>query len=153
MYPTLVRTCITTFTSLPTANSRRASSIVRCYATHRGSLDSSPLSQSLDQNRGTTPRSRDSVGPFQLGLSQPSAVYEEVKPWSELSKTGKGQRTQTIFMIIFLTFSEHSRTSDSEDHKSHRDITGCWAISLACLFAHIGTVLLKLAYSATQSSL
>ena len=70
----------------------------RRYATHRdtptyaqpGLSKSSLLSQALDQKqRGS--RREDTVGPFQLGLSQPSSNEGSAKKWSELSPKGKGQ--------------------------------------------------------------
>ena len=74
---------------------------VRCsryYATHRdpptyvqaGVGSSSLLSQALDQKKRGF-RGEDSVGPFQLGLSQPSFGEGTTKKWSELSPKGKGQ--------------------------------------------------------------
>jgi hypothetical protein len=84
--------------------------IYRQYATHREATShthprvnsSSLLSQALNQKHRTL-RREDSVGPFQLGLSQPS--YDEVssKKWSELSPKGKGQSFKhVIMMTIFL---------------------------------------------------
>jgi import inner membrane translocase subunit TIM21 len=70
----------------------------RYYATRRDTPayaqssvgTSSLLSQALDQKqRGA--RREDSVGPFQLGLSQPSFSEGTAKKWSELSPKGKGQ--------------------------------------------------------------
>ena len=69
----------------------------RYYATRRdtptytqpGVGTSSLLTQALDQKqRGA--RRNDSVGPFQLGLSQPSFNEGAAKKWSELSPKGKG---------------------------------------------------------------
>lgn len=66
----------------------------RKYATHRQATESSSLlSQSLDTgNRANQRRQNgDSVGPFQLGVSQSSLGQKEnVKKWSELSTGGKG---------------------------------------------------------------
>lgn len=58
----------------------------RTYATHKDHSPSSLLSQQFDQRKSS--RSTDSVGPFQLGIVQPST--QKVKKWSELSTGGKG---------------------------------------------------------------
>jgi len=84
----------------------------RHYATHRdsptyvqpGVSSSSLLSQALDQKqRGS--RREDSVGPFQLGLSQPSSGQGTQKKWSELSPKGKAMRatarTTNLTVILF----------------------------------------------------
>jgi len=84
----------------------------RHYATHRdtptyaqpGSSKSSLLSQALDQKqRGA--RREDTVGPFQLGLSQPSFNKGTAKKWSELSPKGKAARatarTTNLTVILF----------------------------------------------------
>jgi len=65
---------------------------------------SSLLSQALDQKqRGA--RRNDSVGPFQLGLSQPSFNEGTAKKWSELSPKGKAARatarTTNLTVILF----------------------------------------------------
>lgn len=80
----------------------------RRYATRRDNLDFSEpgslLSHSLDTNRSEA--KHDTVGPFQLGLSQ-SALRkgEKVPKWSELSAGGKVLRTTartTNFGVILL---------------------------------------------------
>lgn len=58
----------------------------RTYATHQDHSPSSLLSQQFEQRK--TSRNADSVGPFQLGIVQPST--QKVKKWSELSNGGKG---------------------------------------------------------------
>ena len=83
--------------------------IHRQYATHREGTthahprvnSSSLLSQALNQKQRTL-RREDSVGPFQLGLSQPS--YDEVssKKWSELSPKGKGQSSKHLIMVTLF---------------------------------------------------
>ncbi|KAL1738380.1 hypothetical protein HDZ31DRAFT_78414, partial [Schizophyllum fasciatum] len=72
---------------------------LRRYATHgSGRVNSSnpdglnmstahTFSQTLDQRQRARTR-KDTVGPFQLGLSQPAA-QEGVRPWSQLSVGGK----------------------------------------------------------------
>ena len=83
--------------------------IYRQYATHRDapsnthpSLNSSSLlSQALNQKQRKFGR-EDSVGPFQLGLSQPSYDDGSSKKWSELSPKGKGQSFNRI--IVATTF-------------------------------------------------
>ena len=65
----------------------------RRYATRRDNLDFSEpgslLSHSLDTNRSEA--KHDTVGPFQLGLSQAALRKgEKVPKWSELSTGGKG---------------------------------------------------------------
>ncbi|TRM60142.1 TIM21-domain-containing protein [Schizophyllum amplum] len=73
----------------------------RRYATQRDGLNTSnqdglnmstasSFSQTLDQRQRARTR-RDTVGPFQLGLSQPAA-QEGVKPWSQLNAGGKAMR-------------------------------------------------------------
>ncbi len=80
----------------------------RHYATHRdnpqpGLSTSSLLSQALDQKqRGV--RREDTVGPFQLGLSQPSFNGGTAKKWSELSPKGKGQSLTLPYDEIFKDF-------------------------------------------------
>ncbi|TFY65918.1 hypothetical protein EVG20_g5169 [Dentipellis fragilis] len=65
----------------------------RTFATQRDPVPSSLLSQALDQKQRAARRD-DSVGPFQLGLSQQSfGGDEKVKKWSELSTGGKVLRT------------------------------------------------------------
>jgi mitochondrial import inner membrane translocase subunit TIM21 len=82
----------------------------RHYATHRdapiyqqpGVGSSSLLSQALDKKeRGF--RREDSVGPFQLGLSQPSFDNGTAKKWSELSPKGKGQSLSSVFAATNLS--------------------------------------------------
>ncbi len=83
--------------------------IYRQYATHREApsnthprVDSSSLlSQALDQKQRRF-RKEDSVGPFQLGLSQSSYGDGSSKKWSELSPKGKGQSFKHI--IVVTTF-------------------------------------------------
>lgn len=83
----------------------------RHYATHRdtptyaqpSSSTSSLLSQALDQKqRGV--RREDTVGPFQLGLSQPSFNKGTTKKWSELSPKGKGQSITLPYEALFMDF-------------------------------------------------
>ncbi|KAG5648213.1 hypothetical protein DXG03_006168 [Asterophora parasitica] len=66
----------------------------RKYVTYKDAEPQpSPLSHSLDTKQRAVPRG-DSVGPFQLGLAQPSLRKgERVKKWSELSPGGKVIRT------------------------------------------------------------
>ncbi|RDB29657.1 Mitochondrial import inner membrane translocase subunit tim21 [Hypsizygus marmoreus] len=76
----------------------------RKYATHRDAESSSLLSQSLDTRQRAVP-TRDSVGPFQLGLAQSSLKRgEKVKKWSELSTGGKVMRTtvRTTNLTVIL---------------------------------------------------
>ncbi|KAI0050714.1 hypothetical protein FA95DRAFT_1555434 [Auriscalpium vulgare] len=89
---------------------RRIPRRLRTYATHRdaGGFQPSPtsslLSQALDQKQRGSQKS-DSVGPFQLGLSQPSFGEGDVKKWSELSTGGKAMRATartTNFTVILL---------------------------------------------------
>jgi mitochondrial import inner membrane translocase subunit TIM21 len=58
----------------------------RSYATHKDHSPSSLLSPQFEQRKAG--RSADSVGPFQLGIVQPST--QKVKKWSDLSTGGKG---------------------------------------------------------------
>ncbi|KAI3622131.1 tim21-like mitochondrial-like [Moniliophthora roreri] len=75
----------------------------RSYATHRDSIGSSALSQSLDtKQQGFRPN--QSVGPFQLASGSIHST-ERVKKWSELSTAGKikrtGARTSNLAVIVF----------------------------------------------------
>ena len=73
--------------------------------THPRVNSSSLLSQALNQKQRTL-RREDSVGPFQLGLSQPSYDDGSSKKWSELSPKGKGQSFgHLIIMTIFRTIT------------------------------------------------
>lgn len=82
----------------------------RHYATHRdaptypqpGVGSSSLLSQALDQKQKGF-RREDSVGPFQLGLSQPSYDHGTAKKWSELSPKGKGQSFSAIIVVTNIS--------------------------------------------------
>lgn len=97
--------------------------IYRQYATHReehshthpGVNSSSLLSQALNQKQRRL-RREDSVGPFQLGLSQPSYDDGSSKKWSELSPKGKGQSSKHIFMVttfrMFLAIRATARTTN-----------------------------------------
>ncbi|TDL28783.1 hypothetical protein BD410DRAFT_893722 [Rickenella mellea] len=79
----------------------------RHYATHRDALPSSSsvLSQTLDQKHKSA-RGRDTVGPFTLGLIQPSLGDEApVKKWDELSRGEKVARTaarSTNYTVILF---------------------------------------------------
>jgi len=92
-----------------------AANCSRRYATHRntptyaqpGSSASSLLSQALDQKqRGA--RREDTVGPFQLGLSQPSFNEGTAKKWSELSPKGKGQPFTLPDVEYFADFDSNA---------------------------------------------
>ncbi|TEB39346.1 hypothetical protein FA13DRAFT_1725330 [Coprinellus micaceus] len=68
----------------------------RTFATHRDDLDfstrGSPLSNTLDSKRGAEPK-HESVGPFQLGLSQQALrTGKKIPKWSELDTKGKALR-------------------------------------------------------------
>jgi len=77
----------------------------RTYASGQGT-PSSLLSSALDQKQRTSHSSReDSVGPFQLGISQAALKRgEKAKRWSELSVGGKvlrtTQRTTNLTVIL-----------------------------------------------------
>jgi hypothetical protein len=102
MIPTIMRQAFLRLTHLPclTCVSRHrprlaVALVARKYATHRDQLPSSLLTNVLDQKAGSTQR-EDSVGPFQLGLGQPSfGKDEKVRKWSELSTGGKGAQCIT----------------------------------------------------------
>jgi import inner membrane translocase subunit TIM21 len=97
--------------------------VYRQYATHRDATShthprvdsSSLLSQALNQKQRTL-RREDTVGPFQLGLSQPS--YDDVssKKWSELSPKGKGQSFKHVIMVttflMILAMRATARTTN-----------------------------------------
>ncbi|KAF9452552.1 hypothetical protein P691DRAFT_804295 [Macrolepiota fuliginosa MF-IS2] len=96
--------------SLPrTSFSLRCSNYqVRKYAMHRDSANlNSPshLSQSLDTKHNRSSARPDTVGPFQLGISQQTLrSNEKVKKWSQLSTGGKVVRTasQTKNLTVIL---------------------------------------------------
>ncbi|KXN83604.1 Mitochondrial import inner membrane translocase subunit tim21 [Leucoagaricus sp. SymC.cos] len=82
---------------------------VRNFATHRESVNlgsrAPHLSQSLDTGRSRSSARPDTVGPFQLGISQQALRGgEKVKKWSELSTGGKVMRTasQTKNLTVIL---------------------------------------------------
>ncbi|KAF9229589.1 hypothetical protein BS17DRAFT_689985 [Gyrodon lividus] len=78
----------------------------RGYALHRDASASSLLTSALDQKQRTSQLNReDSVGPFQLGISQASLRRgEKAKKWSELSTGGKvlrtTQRTTNLTVVL-----------------------------------------------------
>jgi len=81
---------------------RHTLTIFRQYATHHEASNtyshagsSSLLSRELDQKQRNFGR-KDTVGPFQLGLSQPSYGDRSSKKWSELSPRGKGPSFEPI---------------------------------------------------------
>lgn len=106
-----------------TPQRRTILTIYRQYATHREAPSnthtplnsSSLLSQALNQKQGRFHR-EDSVGPFQLGLSQPSYDNGSSKKWSELSPKGKGQSFKRIIMMttfrIILAIRATARTTN-----------------------------------------
>ncbi|KAF9474294.1 hypothetical protein BDN70DRAFT_884949 [Pholiota conissans] len=89
--------CTSHLLRLPTKNHfARIVGTRRRYATHRGSMDfgeKSQLLESLDTKQQHSDPKHDSVGPFQLGLSQSARKGEPIKKWSELSTGGKVVRT------------------------------------------------------------
>ncbi|THH32326.1 hypothetical protein EUX98_g1868 [Antrodiella citrinella] len=86
---------------------RHAKSVLcRTFATQRdaATTSSSLLSNALDQKQRAA--SRDSVGPFQLGLIPPTPRDDvKVKKWSELNTSGKvlrsTARTSNLVVILF----------------------------------------------------
>jgi mitochondrial import inner membrane translocase subunit TIM21 len=76
---------------------------LRKFATHRDHVPSSLLSNVLDQKQRSAHR-EDSVGPFQLGLVQPTfGPGEKPQPkWSELSTSGKGMLYPSGENPVFL---------------------------------------------------
>lgn len=85
--PSYPRFCAFTVSRLK----RTITSTPRPHATHRDAVPSSLLSQALDQKQKAT-RRNDSVGPFTLGMVQPSMGDDvKVKKWSQLSAGGKGE--------------------------------------------------------------
>jgi import inner membrane translocase subunit TIM21 len=61
------------------------------------------LSKALDQKqRGA--RREETVGPFQLGLSQPTFNERTAKKWSELSPKGKGRSLTLPYDELFRDF-------------------------------------------------
>ncbi|KAI9512875.1 TIM21-domain-containing protein [Russula earlei] len=114
----ITRSTIRELLALPIcANKGRTLIVAKCarhYATHRdspsptyvqpGMSSSHLLSQALDKKqRGL--RGEGSVGPFQLGLSQPPYGEGTTKKWSELSPKGKAiratARTTNLTVILF----------------------------------------------------
>jgi import inner membrane translocase subunit TIM21 len=106
-----------------THKKRAVLTIYRQYATHREApsnthpplSSSSLLSQALNQKQRRF-RREDSVGPFQLGLSQPSYDDGSSKKWSELSPKGKGQSFKRIIMVttfrMILAIRATARTTN-----------------------------------------
>lgn len=87
--------------SLPTAE--ELSLISRSYANGHGGTPSSLLTSALDQKQRTSHSANkdDSVGPFQLGISQAALRRgEKVKKWSELSVGGKGKSCSTSLLTM-----------------------------------------------------
>jgi hypothetical protein len=127
----------------------------RCYATRRdtpphaqsGVGPSSLLSQALDQKqRGS--RREDSVGPFQLGLSQSSFGEGTTKKWSELSPKGKGQFLNFIITLFVREFTvvNFSHTSDSSHDESNGHLIWCRSDDCPHLRPDVGTLLEELSY-------
>ena len=139
------------------AHNGRSLIVAKCsrhYATHRdspthvqpGVSPSSLLSQALDQKQRRS-RREDTVGPFQLGLSQPSFGEGTTKKWSELSPKGKGQSLN--FVIIVTSFPRilqyhRSYESDSSYDEPNCHIIWCWPDDGPHLRVDIGAVLKKL---------
>ena len=106
----------------------------RHYATHRdtpayaqpGVTSSSLLSKALDQKQKGV-RREDSVGPFQLGPSQPSFGKGSTKKWSELSPKGKGQFLDydKLFEIPPTFYFSHASDSSYDEPNSHS--VRCWS--------------------------
>jgi hypothetical protein len=126
----------------------------RYYATHRDSptyvppsvSSSSLLSQALDQKQRRSGR-EDSVGPFQLGLSQPSFGEGTPKKWSELSPKSKGQSLN--FVIIVMSFPRvlqyhRSYASDGSYDEPNGHPVWCWPDDGPHLRVDVGAVLKKL---------
>jgi hypothetical protein len=81
----------------------------RTYATQRAA---DVLSSSLDTKQRGNPRVHDSVGPFQLGVSQAALRNgERVKKWSELSTKGKGELHSARFVLSLNLFLTVARTA------------------------------------------
>jgi hypothetical protein len=114
----------------------------RLYATHHG-LNSSTLSQSLD-TKSRPYRPRESVGPFQLGISQSTFENgEKVKKWSELSTVGKGTWAKICCipwrLIIALSSTEHC-----SDNKSGRHLGRGWTLCRSNLLSYLRALLQEL---------
>ncbi len=80
---------------------------MRQYATHPEGVNlnnpTSHLSQSLDTKHQRSSVRPDTVGPFQLGISQQALRSgEKVKKWSELSTGGKGTSPLTPWLLTGL---------------------------------------------------
>lgn len=130
----------------------------RNYVTHRDSINldtgSSTLAQSLNGKQTRSSPSHDSVGPFQLGLSQ-SALRngEKVKKWSELSSTGKGGFNLKLNCNIHSLMVSYSYALNCSYYKLYRHLTGGWTISAPCLFSYDRIVFQKFADSPLRGRL
>ncbi|KAF5356024.1 hypothetical protein D9756_004200 [Leucocoprinus leucothites] len=107
----LLRTSFRCPSSLPHArfSLKCLNTRVRKLATQRDNVNldtqRSPLSQSLDTGRSRSSARPESIGPFQLGISQQALRSgEKAKKWSELSTGGKVVRTasQTKNLAVIL---------------------------------------------------
>lgn len=82
------------------ATADKLSLISRTYTSGHGGTPSSLLTSALNQKQATSRLSKeDSVGPFQLGISQATLRRgERAKKWSELSVGGKGKAYSTSLL-------------------------------------------------------
>lgn len=118
---------------------------LRRYATRRDNLDFSEqgslLSHSLDTNRSEA--KHDTVGPFQLGLSQTALRKgEKVPKWSELSTGGKG-----VLLQPFKVTDSHSVPCSSSyygpNNKSRSHLVGSRPLRPPCILFDIRAFLQK----------
>lgn len=105
---------------------------IRLYATHPEGVNlnnpTSHLSQSLDTKHHRSSVRPDTVGPFQLGISQQALRSgEKVKKWSELSTGGKGtsnimlwsQPERPFNLLGFLLSCENGYANEKLDRYPH----------------------------------
>jgi hypothetical protein len=102
---------------------------IRKYTTHKDSvnLDHQPshLSQALDTGRNRSSVRPDTVGPFQLGISQQALRSgEKVKKWSELGTGGKSvlfilPHDATLANAALLNLPSRTNSFTNEEFSRH----------------------------------
>lgn len=117
----------------------------RTYASSQ-STHSSLLTSALDQKQRASHSSReDSVGPFQLGISQAALKRgEKAKKWSELSVGGKGKSTLPYAVRVADMIVCSSVTHDSTYYQPNGDTARCWTVHCARLRTYFGTLFKEL---------
>lgn len=122
------------------------------YSTRRSALDPSLLS--LDTKRAPRSTGRETVGPFQLGVSQSQYGEERVKKWSELSAAGKGTSLSLLrFFSTQLDSRLHSPTRDCPYNESYCRPLRRWSRCCLDLLFDLGTIFKQLSHRSAQRCL